>query len=790
MNFGNMSLRARVIWGSIIPLALLVIVALFVMSGIQDQMETGNEVQRTYLIVGHVNVIDKLRMEMGYTRRGFLLSGEERYLEGYYRSQKDIDSNFKMLKEHNPAAETLSLVTEIQGMIADYVKKAGDPGNEIRRKAEQGIRLDNELRGKLATGKFEKIQNEIRELSERLRDRFQKANDQKAVNLLLSMAYNLRNMDAAAYGFLNTGKETSLEPFRKGQQSLREDISLFRQHISAGYGGMNREFDVEGARMDLSKIETLADTLIKDEFDPMIAMREQIAKLPNLKDVDDFVRQGTGKEIMDAVSAKIEELVNLENKFVTERQLKNEKAISRTKTYIFIGTFLAILISGFISLLIIRTMTNFFNSITQGMEDVARRASSNRERAQNETRQIEEVQKTVVEMGGTAGEVRQTSLAQREAAEISGRNVKTLVNSMSEVEEASKEQSEQVSIATERVIAMGETGALVVATAGKQGEAVARVTAAINEIARAVDEMTNVASRSTDIGRQVLQAAEQGAHSVNATVAGMHSIAESSDQISEIISVITEIAEQTNLLALNAAIEAARAGAHGKGFAVVADEVGKLAQRSSEAAKEITSLIKDSTARVREGTALTDQSQVALKKIAEGGENNMKAIEDISRSAAVLASETSQVNSMMDELNALAQQIASNAGQQGSRREAAQKALSELMDSSNTIARLTDNADKASSSIQEEMGGVAKRTEYMKDLTGMQAVRSRRLIEITEMSLQAARQTVDGAGKVVEITGDLKTLSQTLTEQVQQFKLRGLQQQQKGTGRSTGTWLA
>jgi len=764
MNFGNMSLRARVIWGSIIPLALLVIVALFAMSGIQDQVDTGNEVQKTYMIIGHVNVIDKLRMEMGYTRRGFLLSGEDRYLEGYYRSQKDMDANFKMLKEENPAAAAAALIADIQGLIADYVKKSGEPGIEIRRKAEQGIKLDNDLRGKLAVGKFEKIQNEIRELTERLRDRFQKANDQKAVNMLLSIAYNLRNMEAAAHGFLNTGKETSLEPFRKGQQSLREDISLFRQHISAGYGGMNREFDVEGARMDIGKIETLADTLIKDEFDPMIAMREQIAKLPNLNDVDDFVKQGLGKEIMDAVSSKIEELVNLENKFITERQLKNERAISRTKTYIFIGTILAIMISGFISVLIIRTMTNFFNSITQGMEDVARRASANRERAQDETRQIEEVQKTVVEMGGTAGEVRQTSFAQKEAAELSARNMDHLVNSMSEVENASKEQGEQVALATERVIAMGETGALVVATAGKQGEAVAKVTAAVDEFARAVEEMTTVAVRSTDYGKQVLQAADEGRASVNATVEGMRAIAESSDQISEIISVITEIAEQTNLLALNAAIEAARAGAHGKGFAVVADEVGKLAQRSSEAAKEITQLIKDSAARVTEGTNLTDQSAMALLKIAEGGEVNMRAIEEISGTATLLAKGTSNIHNMMQELNALAQEIATHAGQQRERREAAQKALATVEKNAERIAELVSEVQRGATSVDEEMKGIVRRTEQIEDMTSNQATRSKRLTEITDESLKGARQTTEGAGQVVNITENLAKLAQILTK--------------------------
>ena len=135
----------------------------------------------------------------------------------------------------------------------------------------------------------------------------------------------------------------------------------------------------------------------------------------------------------------------------------------------------------------------------------------------------------------------------------------------------------------------------------------------------------------------------------------MQAIKDSSAQIGDIISVITDIAEQTNLLALNAAIEAARAGVHGKGFAVVADEVGKLAQRSSEAAKGITQLIKDSTSKVEEGTRLTDRSQDALRKIAKGGEINMLAIEEIGRSADLLAENSRQVNTLVEDLRVILQ---------------------------------------------------------------------------------------------------------------------------------------
>jgi methyl-accepting chemotaxis protein len=772
MIFGNMSLRARIIWGSVLPLILLVIVALIAMKGIQEQADTGYEVQRTYEIMGHASMIDKMRFELGYARRGFILTGEERYLEGYYEGQKGIDANLKMLKELNPSPQGLALANDIQEMLADFIKRVGDPLIELRRKAEQGLKIAQELQKKTAAGKHDKIQNDIKVIIQRLREQFNKANDQKALSFILSAAYEIRGMESGVHIFLSDGKEDHLESYRNGQHTLRENMSLLRQHIAAVYGA-TREFDVETARTDISKIETLMETWMKDEVDPMIAMREEINKLPSVNEVTEFIKSGLGKEIFDSISAKTDELLKLEDRFVKDRLALNEAAVSRSKTYIYIGVILAVLIAGFISFLIIRTMTGFFTDIVEGMEEVSKRAAANRIRAENEAKQLEDVQKTVKEMGATAGEVRQTSLAQKEAAETSGREVDDLVTALDEVEKASKGQTAEIATATERVIAMGETGALVVATAGKQGEAVTKVTAAVNEIARAVEEMTQVAVRSTEYGRQVLQAANQGTDSVNATVDGMRAIAESSNQISEIISVITEIAEQTNLLALNAAIEAARAGAHGKGFAVVADEVGKLAQRSSEAAKEITQLIKDSASRVTEGTVLTDQSAMALQRIAEGGEVNMKAIEDIARTADALAKGTTTVHSMMEELNDLAQQIASHAGQQGERREAAQRALDIVRQNSQQVVELVTEADKDAATVREEMSGIVSRTEQIEDMTALQSTRSKKLIEISDETIKGAHQTMDGAGQVVGITEELVELSQILTKGKQSGKVPG-----------------
>lgn len=402
---------------------------------------------------------------------------------------------------------------------------------------------------------------------------------------------------------------------------------------------------------------------------------------------------------------------------------------------------------------------------------VSQRASANKERATEDERQMGVIQNTVNQMGATAGEVAQFSRAQRDAANLSYRQIENLIESMHQMGQTSVDQIQEANVATERVTVMGETGAMVVATAGKQGEQVVKAAEAVKQIDQIVEQVTKAAGRATEHGQGVLSAAREGARSVKETVSGMQAIAESSDKIADIISVITDIAEQTNLLALNAAIEAARAGVHGKGFAVVADEVGKLAQRSSEAAKEIGQLIKESTNRVKEGTRLTERSEQALEKIAQGGEINREAIDNISEMTQTLRQQTREVTSLMEGLNALAGEIGGMAGRQGKRREAAQAALEALIAKSQVISDLVKKAEKNAVDVGTEMRGVVERSEDMRKLTDLQAERSKSLIEIATTSAQHATQTVAGASEVVGITGELRQLSSSLTRQIAIFRI-------------------
>ena len=149
----------------------------------------------------------------------------------------------------------------------------------------------------------------------------------------------------------------------------------------------------------------------------------------------------------------------------------------------------------------------------------------------------------------------------------------------------------------------------------EQAASLAETSASMEEISATVQTNAKNAQHANELTNSSQGVADRGGKVVAEAVIAMSRIEESSQQISDIITVIDEIARQTNLLALNAAVEAARAGDAGRGFAVVASEVRSLAQRSSEAAKNITDLIAKSSDRVQEGVGLVNRAGTALSDI-------------------------------------------------------------------------------------------------------------------------------------------------------------------------------
>ncbi len=190
--------------------------------------------------------------------------------------------------------------------------------------------------------------------------------------------------------------------------------------------------------------------------------------------------------------------------------------------------------------------------------------------------------------------------------------------------------------------------------------------ASLEETASSMEEMTTTVQQSAEnavqadkLAKEANTKAIQGGEVVTQAISAMEAIDQSSKRIVDIISVIDEIAFQTNLLALNAAVEAARAGEQGRGFAVVAGEVRNLAQRSAGAAKEIKELIRDSVGKVRDGTALVNQSGITLQEIVDSVSKVAMMINQISVAADQQSIGIQEVNKAVSQMDDMTQQNAS-----------------------------------------------------------------------------------------------------------------------------------
>ncbi|MBY3054340.1 methyl-accepting chemotaxis protein [Rhizobium laguerreae] len=193
----------------------------------------------------------------------------------------------------------------------------------------------------------------------------------------------------------------------------------------------------------------------------------------------------------------------------------------------------------------------------------------------------------------------------------------------------------------------------------RQAGSITETANAISAITQSVRRQIERAEQAERIARDAKKETTGSGQIMRETIAAMEAIQASSRQINTIISVIDDIAFQTNLLALNAGVEAARAGESGKGFAVVAMEVRELAQRSSSAAKEISSLLQKSTHEVESGVTLVEKAGVALTGIGAHVEAINGQINEIMSATREEANTLREINSAVAELDAMTQQNAS-----------------------------------------------------------------------------------------------------------------------------------
>jgi methyl-accepting chemotaxis protein len=224
-----------------------------------------------------------------------------------------------------------------------------------------------------------------------------------------------------------------------------------------------------------------------------------------------------------------------------------------------------------------------------------------------------------------------------------------------------------------------------------QASRILETTQAIEEMAASIQQVSKNANVSAEVGEKALSSAQQGVLAVQNTMEGMNRIrdqvqetakrikrlGESSQEIGDIVQLIGDIADRTSILALNASIQASMAGDAGQGFAVVAEEVERLAERSTEATKQIDTLIRTiqnemneavaameaTTNEVVEGSMLAEEAGQALSQIGTVSDQLTELIQSITRASQEQARSSEELSHSMVEIAGVTQQTASTTKQ-------------------------------------------------------------------------------------------------------------------------------
>jgi len=418
----------------------------------------------------------------------------------------------------------------------------------------------------------------------------------------------LKDAETGQRGFVITGEPRYLNPYNNAVTNLPRAIS----HL--------RELTIDNAAQQqrISELEPLISGKLA-ELKQTIDLRSQKGFEPAQK----VVLTDAGKAAMDQIRGKAGEIENAERTLLQTREADAESSVQSTRVSLLITSILAVLISAFICINLIRSMSFRLGEAVTALEQVA------------------DGDLTVSIEVRSKDEIGQMAEALNKATEKLNSTMQEVADSA-----ANASSSSQQLAAASEAIASG---------AQEQASSLEETSASLEEITAAVRQSADNAQQASQLASSSKDSAEQGQQVVSSAVTAMSEINVASAKISDIISTIDEIAFQTNLLAVNAAVEAARAGEEGRGFAVVASEVRSLAQRSAVAAKEIKVLIQDSLRKVEAGSALVNRSGETLLGIVGSVKRVTDIVGEIAAASGEQSSGIDQVNTAVTQMDQVTQ---------------------------------------------------------------------------------------------------------------------------------------
>ncbi len=618
--FKNMGLKFKIILGSSVTLVLMVILGIVSINATKSLTTSNEKVDHTHVVIATANQIVASGVDMETGMRGYLLAGQEQFLDPYKGGQKkfyELITSLSKTVDDNPAQ--VQLLSEVKTNIDAWQKDVTEVQIDLRRKIGDAKTMNDmaDLVGE-AKGKkyFDKFRGQVAEFINR-ESKLMDERKKEASAIVLDSEYNIQkfkelnswvehtykviatandiiaagvDMETGMRGYLLAGKEEFLDPYKGGQKKFYDLLASLSDTVS----------DNPAQVKLLSEVKNNIDAWQKDVTEIQIALRRKIGDAKTMDDMADLVAEARGKKYFDKFRGQIGTFVDREQKLMDERKTNAEKTSSNSMYLIIGGVIIAIILALVISLFLANSVASPFRAIFQGLKTFS-------------------------------------------SGELDSVKVK-----FQDVIESLNSGSSQVSQASNQ-IASGSS---------QQAASLEETSSTLEEISSMTNNNAENANQANTLMQEANDVVTDANQSMGELTKSMEEISKASEETSKIVKTIDEIAFQTNLLALNAAVEAARAGEAGAGFAVVADEVRNLAMRAADAAKDTSELIEGTVKKVTDGAALVDKTNEAFKQVTDSSAKVGSLVAEISSASKEQADGIGQVTTAVSEMDKVVQQNA------------------------------------------------------------------------------------------------------------------------------------
>ena len=632
--FDNMSLKAKIILGSGVTLFFLLVlgvVSLYSMSALKD---TKDWVDHTHNVIQQAMKIETAAVDMETGMRGYLLAGQEEFLEPYHNGRNRFFRLTTELKEtvsDNPAQ--VSLLGEIESTIQGWQNNITENSISLRRDIGDSKSMNHmakfvgEARGKKY---FDRFRSQIKTFVEReerlLRERKKELNGSTDIEQIrsntewvehtyqvISQALRIEriaiDMETGMRGYLLAGKEEFLEPYNRGRQEFDNRVNDLKVKVS--------DNPLQVAL--LGEIQSTINNWQIDVIDEAIELRREIGHSKTMDDVAAMVAEARGKQYFDKFRSQIATFSDREAVLMEQRQLAASSMVVNSTYTMVIVIFVAILFSIGIAITLSNSITRPFQEIFKGLAIFS-------------VRELDELKDAFSSI------VKQMSVTAGRVGNVAG-TIASASNNLAQISNRQASSVEQTSASMEEISGMVQTNVL------------------------SAEESRDMAQ---DMGDSLGQ--------LNLAMA---KISDSNEQINELVKIIGEIGDktqiideivfQTKLLSFNASVEAERAGEHGRGFAVVAQEVGNLAQMSGKAATDIASIVKQSVNEAeniaRENTKRVDDGSTIVSNTIQKSESVANSANEIFNASNEQSKGVQEIGNAIESINQSTQHAASIADQ-------------------------------------------------------------------------------------------------------------------------------